>query len=170
MSQSTLAERRRSGLLLAALVPSFYLAEWLLVAATASSFSWFRIQGYSNEQIWLLFWVANLLISAAFITCNDLLRVDITLMQGLRKLTDATLRRSLWIGILLELAVFIRLLLWDGPCQLLIYWRARLPSTPRQIIFLIVASGIQMLVWAKIYALGYDGIGELLNNLKGGIQ
>jgi len=170
MSQPTQAERRRSGLLLATLVPSFYLAEWLLVAATASSFTWFRIQGYSNEQIWLLFWVANLLISAAFITCNDLLGVDITLMQGLRKLTTATLRRSIGIGILFECTIFIRLLLWDGPCQLLIYWRARLPSAMLQVAFLIVASGIQMFVWAQIYALGYDGIGELLSNLNGRIQ
>jgi len=168
MSQSIITDRHRRGLLLAALVPSFYLAEWLLVAATASCFTYFRIQGYSNEQIWLLFWVANLLISSAFLTCNDLLGVDITLMQGLRKLTDATLRRSIWFGILLELVVFIRLLLWDGPCQLLIYWRSRLPSTPSQIVFLIVASGIQMFVWAKIYTLGYNGIGELLSNLKGG--
>jgi len=167
MSEPTKLLRQHNGLLMATLVPSFYLAEWLLVAATASSFTWFRLRGYSNEQIWLLFWAANLLISVLFITCNDLLRVDITLMQGLRKLTDATHRRSIWFGILLELAVFIRLLLWDGPCQLLIYWRARLPSTPRQIIFLIVASGIQMLVWAQIYALGYDGIGELLSDLKG---
>ena len=170
MLESTKNSCRPKGLLLATLVPSFYLAEWLLVATTASSFTWFRIQGYSNEQIWLLFWVANLLISVAFITCNDLLGVDITLMQGLRKLTTATLRRSICFGILLELAVFIRLLLWDGPCQLLIYWRARLPSTPHQIIFLIVASGIQMFVWARIYALGYDGIGDLLSNLKGVIQ
>jgi len=27
-----------------------------------------------------------------------------------------------------------------------------------------------MFVWARIYALGYDGIGDLLSNLKGVIQ
>jgi hypothetical protein len=167
MSELTMIKDRRSGLLLATLVPSFYLAEWLLVAATASIFSWLRHQHYSSEQIWLTFWVGNLLVSATFIICNDLLRVDFTLMQGLRKLTEATQRRSIWLGFLLELGIFIRLLLWDGPCQLLIYCRSRLPSTLWQVAFLIAASGIQMFIWSKIYNLGYEGIGELLTSLKG---
>jgi hypothetical protein len=169
MSALFTSKHHRGGLVLATLVPSFYLAEWLLVAATASIFTWLRHSDYSPEQIWLVFWAGNLLVSAAFIACNDLLQVDFTLMQGLRKLTEMTLRRSIWLGILLELGIFIRLLLWDGPCQLLIYSRARLPSSQRQIAFLIVTSGVQMFVWTKLYCLGYDGIGEVIANLKGGL-
>lgn len=167
MSDETLTSQRHGTLLLATLVPSFYLAEWLLVAATASIFSWLRHLGTSQQLIWLLFWAGNLIVSAAFILCNDLLRVDITLMQGLRKLTEATSRRASWFGLLLEVGLFVRLLLWDGPCQLLIYFRSRLPSVSLQITLLIIASGIQMFVWTKLYLLGYDGIGELLITLKG---
>jgi len=168
MSDQVLTERQQHNLLLATLVPSFYLAEWLLVAATASAFSWFHHLGYSQGLIWLFFWAGNLILSSAFIICNDLLRVDITLMQGLRNLTEAARKRSTIFGSILELGIFIRLLLWDGPCQLLIYFRARLPSTMAQVLFLIIASGVQMFVWTKLYTLGYDGIGELLSSLRGG--
>jgi hypothetical protein len=108
-----------------------------------------------------------MLISGAFILGNDRLQVDITLMQSLRNLVTATLRRSLWLGLLLEALVFLRLLLWDGPCQLLIFFRPRLTSKTRRFCLFVGASGLQMLVWIKIYDLGYEGVSELLHYLKG---
>lgn len=161
MPENTANDRLRAGLLLATLVPSFYLAEWLLVAASAALFAWLRLKGLSTGQIWLLLWLGNLTLSCLFILGNDRLRVDITLMQGLRTLTEAATRRAPRFGLALELAICIRLLLWDGPCQLLIFCRRRLPSRPAQVAFLVAASGLQMLVWARLYAWGYAGIGDL---------
>lgn len=152
---------RGKNLLFATLVPSFYLTEWALVAITASAFTWLRLHDFTDQQIWLLFWGANLCISAGFILCNDLLQVDLTLMQGLRKLTERAARRSKWVGIPLEMIIFVRLLLWDGPCQLLIFFRRRIPSPPAQALFFLATSGIQMFVWAKLYTLGYDSVSEL---------
>jgi hypothetical protein len=108
-----------------------------------------------------------MLISAALIFGNDRLRMDITLMQSLRNLVTATLRRSRWLGLLLEALLFLRLLLWDGPCQLLIFFRSRLASQTGQICLFVTASGLQMLVWTRIYDLGYESVTELLHYLKG---
>lgn len=146
------------GLLTAALVPSFYLTEWLLVGASAALFSTLRYRGLSDGQIWLLLWLGNLLLSTLFVLCNDRLQIDLTLMQGLRRLTEATIRRSGWPGLLLEAVVCIRLLIWDGPCQLLIFCRCRLPSPFLRAVFLVTASGLQMLIWARLYTLGYDSL------------
>lgn len=164
MPENTGTDRLRAGLLLATLVPSFYLAEWLLVAASATLFAWLRYQGFSTGQIWLLLWLGNLALSGFFVLCNDRLRVDITLMQGLRALTEAASRRAPRLGLALELAICVRLLFWDGPCQLLIFCRRRLPSPPGQLILLVTASGLQMLVWAKLYAWGYAGVGDLFGS------
>lgn len=108
-----------------------------------------------------------MLISAALIFGNDRLRMDITLMQSLRTLVTATLRRSRWLGLLLEVLLFLRLLLWDGPCQLLIFFRPRLASKPSRLGLFVTASGLQMLVWISIYELGYESVSELLHYLKG---
>lgn len=153
--------RARRGVLALLLVPSFYLAEWGLVAVTASLFSWLHYREIPDHLIWLLFWAGNLGLSVLFVLCNDLLRVDFTLMEKLSALLQVAARRSPSLAILLEAVIFVRLLLWDGPCQLLIFFRRRLPSPPVQALFLFAASGIQMFVWARLYALGYASISEL---------
>jgi len=157
------APRLRTGLLLAALVPSFYFVEWLLVAGSATLFAWLHYRGIPTGTIWLLLWGGNLILSTGFILCNDRLRVDLTLMQTLRRLTDAAIHRSRWPGLLLEAAVCLRLLLWDGPCQLLIFLRRRLPARWARIVLLLTASALQMWLWATLYALGYDGIGDFIS-------
>lgn len=157
----------RRGWAMAVLVPSFYFIEWLLVAATASVFVLLREHGLPDRQIWLLFWVANLAASGAAVLCNDRLGVDITLMQTLRRAVDAATRRARWVGLPLEAALFVRLLIWDGPCQMLIFFRQRLPSRSIRVSFFVAASGLQMFVWARIYALGYEGVLELLTLWKG---
>jgi hypothetical protein len=161
-------DRRHARLLTATLAPSFYLTEWLLVAATASAFAWLRARGWSEREIWLLFWGANLLVSGGLILCNDLLRIDLTLMRGLRRLTETARRHNRWVGLVLEGAVCVRLLFWDGPCQLLIYCRQRLPSGLAQTAFCALASAIQTFVWTKVFILGGDGLGVLLQFLNGG--
>lgn len=164
MPETSSGHRLRTGLLLATLVPSFYLVEWLLVAGSATFFGWLHYRGISTGKIWLLLWAGNLVLSTGFILCNDLLRVDLTLMQGLRSVTDATIRRSRWPGLLLEAIVCLRLLLWDGPCQLLIFLRRRLQPRWARISLMLAASAFQMWVWATLYSLGYDSIGDLLGH------
>lgn len=163
----TAGNARRSGLWLAVLVPSFYLGEWLLAGAAATTFSFLKYQGLPLRQIWLIFWGANLILSAAILLGNDRLQMDITLMQTLRRVVDATQRRSRWLGLLLEAALFLRLLLWNGACQLLIFFRARVTSRTRRSCLFVAASGLQMLVWTKIYDLGYESVTELVSYLKG---
>jgi hypothetical protein len=166
--RGTLTENHwRQGLWLAFLVPSFYLAEWLLAGVAVAFFSFLKFRGLSPGRIWLILWGANMLISAAFIFGNDRLRMDITLMQSLRNLVTATLRRSRWLGLVLEALLFMRLLLWDGPCQLLIFFRPRLASKTRRLCLFMAASGLQMLVWIQIYDLGYESVTELLRYLRG---
>lgn len=166
MPEKPIRSGGQSRLWLAALVPTFYFTEWLLVVVSATLFAWLRSRGFSSTEIWLVFWAGNLAIAIAFIHCNDRLGVDITLMQALRRWTEVTAARNLWVGRLLECAVCIRLLLWEGPCQLLVYLRQRL-SAAWQLGLLVIASGIQMFIWVKVYTLGCGGISDLVLLWKG---
>jgi len=150
----------------AVLVPSFYFLEWALVAATASVFALFKYHGLSDGTIWLILWGGNLTVSGLVILANDRLGVDLTLMQSLRNLITATTQKTKWFGWILEAALFFRLLIWDGPCQLLIFFRERLSSRPIRILFFIFSSGFQMFVWAKLYSLGYEGIADLVKEWR----
>jgi hypothetical protein len=106
--------------------------------------------------------VLNLLYSSVIVFFSDHSQIDITLMENLRRLTNTVAGRSKWSGIFMEVVVFLRLLLWDGPCRLLIYFRERLPSATLRGFFFVGTSGFQMYIWVKLYVLGYESVGDLL--------
>jgi hypothetical protein len=136
--------------------PSFYLAELGLVATAASLFSILKYHDFSMTEIWLVFWLLNLFISGVIVRLNDRFEADITLMQSLRGLIDAAIVRSRWIGFTLETVIVIRLLIWDGPSQLLIFFRNRIKTDTGRFLFLTAASGFQMFIWTDVYSMGYD--------------
>ena len=152
----------KKGAATAILFPSFRFLEWLLVAATATIFSLFKYYGISDYTIWFILWTLNLILSGSVILFNDYIKVDITLMQTARKFINALIERKKIMGYLLELAIVLRLLFWDGPDQLFIFFRERLRSKVVQVCFFTISSGFQMFVWAKIYSYGYDGISEII--------
>jgi hypothetical protein len=152
----------RGGAATALLFPSFRLLEWLLVAATATIFSLFKYYGLTDYSIWLILWALNLILSGSVILLNDYIKVDITLMQTARKVINAFIERKKIAGYFLEFAVVLRLLLWDGPDQLFIFFRERLKSKMVQVCFFVASSGIQMFVWAKIYGYGYAGASDII--------
>ena len=143
--------------------PAFYAIEWGLVGAAAVIISFLKHYELSELAIWLILWGLNLLFSGAVVLFNDRFNIDITLMEALRRLTNSTAKKSRLAGRLIEFAVFIRLILWDGPCQLLIYFRERLHSNILRGCFFVIAGGFQMFIWTKLYLLGYESVGDILN-------
>jgi small basic protein len=148
--------------LTALLVPTVYALDWVLVGLTAALVGGMVAAGAREWQIWLVLWALNLILSGAVILGGDRLGVDLTLMQGVRRLVDMAVRQSRAVGRTIEAAVTIRLLLWDGPDQLLIFMRPRCSSRTARAVLFIAAGGLQMLLWTRIYLLGLEGIGDLL--------
>jgi hypothetical protein len=155
-------ELLEKGALTAILFPSFRFMDWLLVAATASIFSLFKYYGFTEYLIWIILWILNLLLSWAVVLFNDRIKVDVTMMQTLRKFINFLISKTKKIGYLLEVIILGRLLLWDGPDQLFIFFRDRIPSKLIRVCFFVSASGIQMFIWSMIYAFGYDSLSKLL--------
>jgi hypothetical protein len=65
-------------------------------------------------------------------------------METSRRWTNAAAQKSKWAGYIIEVIVFIRLLLWDGPCLLVIYFKERLPSGLLRAGVFVAASGFQL--------------------------
>lgn len=146
----------------AVLAPSFYALELALVGVTAGLVTFLKHRDLSDMAVWLVLWGLNLLFSAAVVLFSNHFRIDLTLMEALRKLTTTASAKSKLAGYLMELTVFVRLLLWDGASQLLIYFRERLPSRALRGGFFLAASGLQMFIWLKLYTLGFEGVSDLL--------
>lgn len=152
-------------LLTAILAPSFYAMEWALVGITAGLVTFLKYRGFSDIFIWLVLWGLNLLFSLGVVLFNDRCNIDIILMKTVRALTTKAAQKSHWLGWLMELVVLVRLLFWDGPCQILIYFRERLSSKPLRVSLFVGSSGVQMFIWAKLYSLGYESVGDLLKKV-----
>jgi hypothetical protein len=144
------------------LVPSLRFLDWLLVGASMTLFSALKYKGLNDRLIWLILWMLNMFLSGAVVLFNDMIKVDITLMQTLRKAVNVIISRSRTIGYVTEAIIVGRLLVWDGPDQLIIFFRDRLRSKLVILLFFVISSGIQMFIWTKIYNYGYDGISDLI--------
>jgi len=144
------------------LVPTLRFLDWLLVGASITLFSALKYNGLNDLSIWLVLWILNMLLSGAIVLFNDRIKVDITLMQMLRKAVNILISKSRTIGYIAEVIIVVRLLIWDGPDQLIIFFRERLGSGPVILLCFVISSGIQMFIWTKIYSYGYDGISDLI--------
>jgi hypothetical protein len=152
----------KRGAATAILVPSFRLLDWALVGASMTLFPTLKYKGVSDLSIWLVLWILNMMLSGAVVMFNDRIKVDITLMQTLRKAVNALISKSRVIEHIAETLIVGRLLVWDGPDQLIIFFQDRLRSRPIILLCFISASAFQMCLWAKIYGYGYDGIADVL--------
>jgi hypothetical protein len=157
----------RKGAWTATLVPSLRFLDWVLVGITASLYSLLKYYSFTDIGIWVILWILNLIVSGSVVVFNDRYKIDITLMQTLRRLVTAMFNKSQPVGLALETIIFFRLLLWDGADQFIIFFRERLSNGPVQVAVFVAASGLQMFVWTKIYSLGYEGILELLKAVAG---
>lgn len=147
------------------LVPAFYAFDWILVGLTAGLVSLLIVAGMGETGIWLILWACNILLSSGIVLFGDRLGVDLTLMQTLRRVVDLIHARSQRVGWICEAALLVRLLLWDGPAQLLIFIRQRVPSKTLRAAILVAAGGIQMFVWTRVYLLGYEGIASVVRSI-----
>ena len=99
----------------------------------------------------------NLLVSGAIVLFSDKTKGDPTLAEAMRRITDAAIEWSLGTGIFLEALISALLIFWEGAGAFNIYARPRLSRSARIPAF-IIASGIQMFIWTKIYVFGYGVI------------
>lgn len=117
----------------------------------------------SYWMIFVIMWALNALNGwVVTIKINDWSKKDPTLLEGMRRVVDAVTNKSIISGILLEIYWLIRLVIWDGPGELIIFLRPRIGKHKMlaMIIFLI-AAGLQMLLWTSVYIKGYDSLSQL---------
>lgn len=149
-------EMKKKGAVLAFVFPVFYWLNWVTVGATFSGVSFLKHWGFSNLGVFLALWGANMLYSGSIVFLSDKSKVDFTLMEASRRLINKGIEKSQIVGYLTEGLVLFWLLIWEGPDQFILFFRSRIKTLLVKIIVFIVASGIQMAIWSRIYIFGYN--------------
>jgi hypothetical protein len=160
-------EMRKRGLSMALIVPAIRWGEWMLMGMTASLVVLLKTYNLGDVEIFFILWIGNLVIATAMVKFNDSTDVDVTLMEGLRRLVDAAFQKAWFAGLVIEIIVLIRLIVWDGAGYFIIFFRNRIEALSVKIAVFIIASGFQMAVWCVLYIYGYDNFSSLLKTCLG---
>ena len=156
LGTQSVEEMRQKGVVLTLAVPALRWADWVAMGIVASIVAVMKKAGWSNLEVFVALWGLNLLYSGGIVILGDALNSDITLMQGLRRLVSAVFEKSFKAGLILEIIILFRLLVWDGPDQFIIFFRDRLNGRNAKIGVFVVASAIQMGIWTFVYVAGYE--------------
>lgn len=160
-----LEEMKKQGLMLSLAVPAFRWADWAVLVATGTFVVILKNLGISDIGIFLILWILNVVFEYLIIKGNDKIKVDFTLMEGLRRLVDVVIAKSRPTGVILEIAIFLRLLIWDGSAFVVIFFNHKLRTITIRLAVLVIGSAIQMSVWTTLYILGYNSFSDMISKL-----
>lgn len=162
LGAETAEEMKGRGLKLSALFAGAEALDYGLMFVTAGLVSLLKWLSVPEWGIFLALWIGNMAVSGFVVWYCDRVGEGATYVDGARRVIDFVLKKSIVLGVLLELALFLRFLLWNGADQFLMFFRPRLSSWAMKAIVFTLASFTQMAVWTIVYARGYDSIVDLL--------
>ena len=152
----SISDLKKKGILTGVSATTFWGIEWILTLATGILVG--IMTGYFQWSEWVIFlvlWGGNLLIALTIVFVNKNIEADFTLMEGARRLVDASSEWSEISGVILETILLIPIVLWEGAGAFAIFFQKRIPTGYMMSIASMGVSGIQMAVWTKTFIFGY---------------
>lgn len=134
----------------------------LLCAAMVSTLNYWK---WSFWAIAASTWVFDFVFAVvALIVCHQTGQ-DFTLGSSHRRVADTFFRKSKAIGIAYFLGHNIRATIWDGPEEVVYFYKDDLNGVFQIGVLLLILTSVQGLFWAWAYSLGYDTVAGLIQHL-----
>ncbi len=130
---------------------------WLMGVSVALVMSMKAI-GVEFPSIFLILWAFDIVIAGTFLFFWQRTGIDLTLGNDLRRAYDEIHAKSRVAGILAFLVVITQATVWNGPEQVIIFFRQEIRSRVMMTFVLLILSAIQAVVWAAVYSLGYENV------------
>lgn len=143
----------------------YVIADYWLAILSAWIVGYLTYRGLGFWKISAVMWAYDLVIAFFFLYTNEKSGHDITLAESFRRAVDELHRHSKLTGTVVLLGVVLRATIWDGPEQVVIFFRKELGSLTRMSLLLILITSGQALFWTWVYGLGYEGLSELFASL-----
>ncbi|NTW15150.1 MAG: hypothetical protein HGA38_02130 [Candidatus Moranbacteria bacterium] len=144
---------------------AYVVADYWLAILSAWIVGFLTYRGLGFWQIALVMWVYDLVVAFVFLYANEKSGHDITLAESFRRAVDELHRHSKFTGMLVLLGVVLRATIWDGPEQVVIFFRKELRTMFRMSALLVLITSGQAIFWTWIYGLGFEGVSELVGHL-----
>lgn len=157
---------KKQGILTSFSFSALFSAEWGIFVLSQVLAELLVKLGWVEKEIFLLFWIGNMVFSSAIIIFNGKTKSDPTLMEGSRRLTDLAFRKSIAGGILMEVIYFVGLVAYAETSSFYIYFKKRMGPFPVRAVIFVVVAGIKMFLWTKVYLLGVSVIDVVWGLIK----
>ena len=139
---------------------AFVIMDYWVAILLAAMVALMKYRGHDYWSIFLATWAYDFLAAVTFYLVQKKSGQDITLGEALRRAADIIHSENRLAGYLTFLLVFIKAIVWEGPEQIVIFFR--LDGAARILVALVVLSLIQGLFGAWLYSTGYDGVAALV--------
>jgi hypothetical protein len=114
--------------------------------------------GYSFWIIVIIMWALNTLNGLLVLAINYKSNIDLTLYTGLGRIIHVLTTKNKLLGILTETFFIIKLIIWDGPGELVIFLRPKTMNKSLLATIFLFAAGFQMIPWVLIYSKSYENL------------
>lgn len=114
-------------------------------------------------EIFLATWGYDFVIATAIMVASEKSGHDFTLGKSFRRAADVIRSSHKIAGYLAFIFLNAKAIIWDGPEQVVIFFKKEIGNVSKMVLWLLTLTSIQGLFWALIYSLGYDSISELIN-------
>lgn len=138
----------------------FVILDYWVAILLAAMVALMKYHGHDFWTIVLATCAYDFLAAVAFYLVQTKSGQDITLGEAFRRAADVIHAKNRLAGYLTFLLVSIKAIIWEGPEQIVIFFR--LNGAARIVIALVVLSLIQGLFGAWLYSTGYDGVAALV--------
>jgi hypothetical protein len=112
--------------------------------------------GFSFWAIFATGWVFDFVVAMYFVIHEQVFKVDMTLGSDYRRAMDEMRGRRKWLWGVVLVAIIVKAAVWDGPEQIVMFFRKELHTWLRVtgIIFLLTA--FQAWFWQVFWMTGYE--------------
>lgn len=112
-------------------------------------------------------WVFDFTVATIFMVVSEKSGQDITLGESFRRAADVIHSAHKIAGYLTFAYLNVKATIWDGPEQVVIFFKKEIGSMARMTWCLVGLTLVQGLFWAWVYSLGYESVSEVVKHFLG---
>ncbi|NCU41684.1 MAG: hypothetical protein EOM19_03080 [Candidatus Moranbacteria bacterium] len=135
----------------------FRIFDWWTVGASAILVVFLKEQDFSDLSVFMVLWVLNSIIALSIVYIGDATKVDITLMEGVRRCLESMQERFSAVTLITTIGLLFFHFIWSCPSQTFFLIRKKHFLIERFWVGAILGiSAFQMLLWTIVYLQGYE--------------
>lgn len=159
--EGVVAGSKKVGMIAARRVIYIFADYWMAILS-AGIIGAMKFGGYNFAQTFLVVWAYDFVVASMMLIASIKSGQDFTLGESFRRAVNVIHGAHKITGYAAIVFLNIKAVIWDGPEQIVMFFRKELRTVSRMIALLFFLTIIQGAFWTWMYSLGYDSVSQLV--------